>query len=113
MLRITRSLVFLIIAGAIAPMVANAAPMSTLPKVQAGASQSRKLSVKFVLVNRSQSSRTVTIEGQAYTLTPHQSVSITASQGAQAIGTGEAYGESGKLLFTVDKMLKGTTVALN
>jgi hypothetical protein len=113
MLRIIRSLPFVIMAGVAAPIAVNAAPLSTLPKVQVGATQSHKPSVKFVLVNKSQSSHTVMIEGQAYTLTPHQSIPITASQGAQAIATGEEYGESGKLLFTVDKMLKGTTVGLN
>ena len=113
MLRMTRSLAFLIVAGAMAPLAANAAPMNTLPHSPAATTQSQKTTIKFVLVNRTDSARTVTIDGQPYTLTPKQSISIKASEGAQVVGTGEAYGGSGKLLFTVDKVLKGTTVSLN
>ena len=112
MLRMIRSLIFLVAIGAMVPMATHAAPMSTLPKVQAGSAQPRKGSIQFVLINKAESSRTVTIQGQSYTLAPHQSMTISASIGAQAIGTGDGY-ENGKLLFTVDKLLKGTTVALN
>lgn len=113
MLRKLGPLALLLVAGAVSPVTATAAPANTLPKVQAGTTQSQKTTIKFVLANGADSARTVTIDGQSYTVAPHRSISVAAAQGAQVIGTGEGYGESGKVLFTVEKTLKGLTVTLN
>ncbi len=113
MLRNLGLLVFLLVGGAVAPLTVSAAPKSTLEKMRAGTTQSKKDAIKFVLVNHAESPRTVSIGAQSYTLTPHQSLAVAAAQGDQVIGTGEGFAEKGEVLFTVDKGLKGKTVTLN
>jgi hypothetical protein len=113
MLRNLGLLVFLLVGGAVAPLTVSAAPKSTLEKMKAGTTQTKKDAVKFVLVNHAESPRTVSIGGQSYTLSPHQTLPVAAAQGEQVIGTGEGFGDKGEVLFTVDKLLRGKTVTLN
>ena len=112
MLRMTRSLAVLILAGAIGPVAANAALFGKSVN-QSGASQTKQERIKFVLVNKSDVSKNITLEGRSYTLTPHQELAVSALPGSQITETDPDGAKTEKVLFTVDRMHKGVTVTLN
>lgn len=112
MLRMTRSLATFILAGAIAPVAAHAS-LATILHIHPAASQSKGAKVSFVLVNKSDVSRDVMVDGHTYTLTPHQPVQISAAPGSQVTESDAAHAKSATVLFTVDRMHKGATVYIN
>ena len=115
MLRITRSFSVLILAGAIAPLAANAAPLGPLTHMHPGIKDAKKgkNSVNFTLVNKSDVSHAVNVDGKTYTLTPHQQISVSAEPGSQVTEDDSGSGTSKKVLFTVDRTHKGATISIN
>ena len=113
MLRITRSLATFVLAGAITPLAANAASFGTLLHVHSTIKNSKTEKISFVLVNKSDVARAVSVDGQTYTLTPHQQLSITAQTGSQVTDASSGSATPAKVLFTVDRMHKGATISLN
>lgn len=113
MLRLTRSFSVLILAGAMAPMAASAASFGTLLHTHPGVKDAKKGQISFILVNKSDAPRTVTIEGKTYNLTPHQQVSVSAEPGSQVTETDSGSATNQKVLFTVDRNHKGATISLN
>ena len=113
MLRITRSFSVLILAGAIAPLAANAASFRTLLNVHPGIKDTKGERIKFVLVNKSDAARTVTVDGKTYNLTPHQQVTVSAEPGSKVTEDDSSSATSQKVLFVVDRSHKGTTISIN
>ena len=113
MLRITRSFSVLILAGAIAPVAANAASFGALLNVHPGIKDTKGGRINFVLVNKSDVARTVTVDGKTYNLTPHQQVSVSAEPGSQVTEGDSGSATSQKVLFVVDRSHKGTTISIN
>jgi len=112
MLRIPRSLAIFLIAGAIFPIAGNAAPFGALPSVQSSVKNAKSEKVTFTLVNKSDVTRAVAVDGHTYTLNPHQQLSISAPAGSQLT---EVTSDSStpKVLLTVDRTQKGATISLN
>jgi hypothetical protein len=113
MLRITRSFSVLILAGAIAPVAANAALLGTFTNVHTGIKEAKSGRINFTLVNKSDVSRSVTVDGKTYTLTPHQPVSVSAEPGSQVTEEDAGSATARKVLFTVDRTQKGATISIN
>ena len=113
MLRLTRSFSVLILAGAMTPIAANAASFGTLLHTHPGVKDAKSGRVNFILVNKSDTARTVTVDGKTYNLTPHQQVSISAEPGSQVTESDSGSATAQKVLFTVDKAHKGATISIN
>jgi hypothetical protein len=112
MLRMTRSLSVLILAGAMAPVVGNAAPFGNFLHLHP-VSDSKNGRISFTLVNKSNVAKDVTVDGHTYTLAPKQPVTVSALPGSKVIEGGSGSANAEKVLFTVDRMHKGATVNLN
>lgn len=112
MLRMTRSLSVLILAGAMAPVVANAAPFGNFLHLHP-VSDSKTGRISFTLVNKCDVAKDVTVDGHTYTLAPKQPVVVSALPGSKVIEGSSGSANAEKVLFTVDRMHKGATVNLN
>jgi hypothetical protein len=110
MLRITRSLAVFILAGAVAPVAANAASLGTILHLHPETKDAR---ISFVLFNKSDVAREVTVEGHTYALTPKQAVPVSAHAGSKVTETRPGAAATETVLFTVDRLHKGTTVYIN
>lgn len=118
MLRITRtlasSLAILIVAGTIAPAVANAAVSNGSYNQVSYNAQKKSASVTFQLFNKSEMVQQVKVAGQVYTLQPHSGQKITAPAGSEVYAASESKGHhDGDLLFSVTTALKGDTVSID
>ena len=118
MLRITRtfasSLAVLLIAGVMAPAAANAWPMGKRTPPDPGAARSQGARISVQVYNKGQISQDIKVEGQVYTVQPHQSLTIKAPAGTvvYADSTGNGYSK-GDVLFTFMPTMKGATVKFN
>ncbi len=109
MLRLIRtlasSLVVLLVAGAIAPAAAHAAPLGTALHLYVGGAQK---DVTFQLNNKGDAAMQVKVAGQVYTLAPHGGMKVTAPVGSDiCAATDSEKHHAGEVLFTVTKDLKG------
>lgn len=113
MQRITRSLAVVILAGAVAPVVANAAPFGKMLPTHAATSNTKDRRISFTLINKSNVARDVTVDGHTYNLAPNKEITVSALPGS-AVTDGAANGATpGKVLFMVDRSHKGATISLN
>jgi hypothetical protein len=114
MLRMTRSLSVLLLAGAMAPVAANAASLAKLLHLHPGASKPNNEQVSFILFNKTSAPRDVDVDGHTYRLTPNQALMISAPAGSHVTeGADAARSKPATLLFIVDRVHKGSTVYLN
>lgn len=112
MLRITRPFSVLILAGAMAPVAANATSFSNFLHLHAGFSDAKDGRISFTLVNKSDAAKQVTVDGHTYTLSPKQPVVVSALPGS-TVTEADSGSTTAKVLFTVDRMHKGATVSIN
>ena len=112
MLRMTRSFSVLILAGAMAPLVASAAPLANSLHLHSAFSNAKNGRVSFTLVNKSDAAKDVTVDGHTYTLAPKQPVAVSAEPGSK-VTEGDSGSANAKVLFVVDRSHKGATISIN
>lgn len=118
MLRVTRvfgsSVAVLVLAGALAPIAAQASPLGRLLHLHPGAAQSQDIRISVRLYNRGHLFQDVKVGDKVYTVMPHQSIRIKAPAGTAvyADSTGQGH-RKGDLLFAVSAQVKDSTITLN
>ena len=113
MLRIKSLLATFVIAGAMAPVAANAASFGDALQVHPTIKNGKAEKISFVVINTREVSRSITVDGQTYTLTPHQQLSITAQAGSPVTDASSDSATAAKVLFTVERLHKGAKITLN
>jgi hypothetical protein len=109
---ISRSLAVLIVAGAIAPVAANAWPLGKGSHLHPA--EGKDAQVAVMVHNRGKAAQDLKVDGQIYTVQPNASVTIKAPVGTQVFAATPGAGyQSGDVLFSVTPQLKGTTVSFN
>jgi hypothetical protein len=79
-----------------------------------GVAQSQGARISVQVYNKGQMSQDIKVEGQTYTVQPHQSLTIKAAAGTAvyADSTGKGFSK-GDVLFTLAPAMKGATVNFN
>jgi hypothetical protein len=117
MLRTTRtlahSLALFLVVGAMAPAAANASS-DKKSKTDAGSAQGQSASISVQLYNRGDASQNLKMDGQTYTVQPHQTITLKGAPGAgvYADTPGNGY-QKGELLFKFAPSMSGATVKFN
>jgi hypothetical protein len=118
MLRINRmlisSLALILVAGAMAPSAANASSWGKKTKSDASTVQGQGTSINVQVFNRGTAPQDIKMEGQTYTVQPHQSLTIKGAPGTAVYAdtAGNGY-QKGELLFKLAPSLNGATVKFN
>ena len=110
------SFAILILAGAIAPMAANAGSVGNLmhPYFAAKATAVKTTSVQITLYNKGTVAQNVKVNDKVYTVKPHASVTIKAPAGTQVFAaTASATHQSGDVLFALTPQLDGDIISFN
>ena len=110
---IVRSIAFLLVAGAIAP-IANAGPIGSLLHPSFAAKQTKIATVQIKLYNKGDNPQDVKVDGTVYTVLPHAFVTFKALSGTQVYADtiGKGY-TKGDVLFAVSPEMKGETISFN
>jgi hypothetical protein len=115
MLRINRtlasSLALFLAVGAMSPAAANA---SSGKKTKTDASTVQGTSIAVQVYNRGDVPQVLKMDGQTYTVLPHQALSVKGTSGAAVYAdtAGNGY-QKGELLFKFAPSLNGATVKIN
>jgi hypothetical protein len=118
MLRYTRSfagsLAVLLVAGVLAPVTANAWSLGKKTKTDASSAQSAGTGISVQVYNRGQTPQGIKVDGQLYTVQPHQTITLKAAPGTDVYANtaGNGYQE-GELLFRLQSAMNGATVKFN
>ena len=118
MLRNTRmfacSLAVLLVVGAMAPAAANAWSLGKKTKTDASTVQGQGASIVVQVYNRGQAPQDLKMDGQTYTVQPHQSLTIKGTPGAAVYAdtAGNGY-QKGEVLFKFAPAMNGATVKFN
>jgi len=105
------SLALFLVAGTMTPAVANA---SSNKKTKTDASTVQGASIAVQVYNRGDASQDLKIDGQTYTVKPHQSITIKGASGAAVYAdTAGAGYQKGELLFKFAPSINGGTVKIN
>jgi hypothetical protein len=115
MVRMTRafagSLSAILLAGAMAPVSAMAAPAGGM--IASPISFHKDSTVKVVIINKEKTSQDVKADGHVYTIAPEQSVTIVAAAGTPVYADSEGPGhQKGDLLFKVGPEMKNAKILL-
>lgn len=118
MLRLIRtlasSLAVIIVAGAIAPVSANASPLGKLLHLHVTGAQIMDARITVQVYNQAPLFRDVKVDGHVYTLMPRHGLSIKAPVGTPVYAASTGFGHrKGELLFTVTPKTKDTTFFIN
>jgi len=111
---IVSSLAVLLVAGAMAPVAANAWSLGNKANPDKSATQTQQKSISVQVYNKGQASQDLKVEGKVYTVPSHQTITIKAPLGTAvyADSTGAAY-QKGDVLFTFMPAMKDATVKIN
>ncbi len=112
MQRSTRFFALLLLAGTLIPAAAQASILGNmLPSHAYAFAKAKKVNIYFL--NTTDAARSIKVEDQAYSVAPHQKISVSAPVGAKVIAadSGNTYKE-GDVLLTVSADLKDATVSL-
>lgn len=112
MQRITRLFALLLLAGTLVPSAAHASILrNVLPPNAHGFAKVKKVNIYFL--NTTDAARSIKIEDQAYSIAPHQKISVSSPVGAKVLAgdSGSTY-KQGDVLLTISADLKDATVSL-
>jgi len=111
---IASSLAVLLVAGAMAPVAANAWQMGNKTNPDTTATQTQKKLISVQVYNKGQTSQDLKVEGKVYTVPSHQTLTIKAPLGTAVYvdSTGGEY-QKGEVLFTFMPAMKDATVKFN
>ena len=118
MLRTTRtlasSLAVFLVAGVMAPAAANAYSWGKKTKTDANTTQGLGTSIAVQVYNRGQAPQDLKMDGQTYTVQPHQSLTINGTPGTAVYAdtAGNGY-QQGEVLFKFAPAMNGATVKIN
>jgi hypothetical protein len=108
------SLAVLLVVGAMAPAAANAWSLGKKTKTDAITSQSQGALISVQVYNKGELIQNIKMEGQVYTIQPHQSLTITAAEGTAIYADSPGNGfQKGDVLFTINSAMKGAKVTFN
>ena len=102
------------IALSLATPAAHGWPFSRLLHRHPNLAVSRDSGISFRILNRSDVTQEIEIDGRRYTLTPNSSVALRAASGTQVISQNAGIGhDNGEVLFAVQPSLRNDTVTLH
>lgn len=118
MLRITRTLVsslaVFLVAGVMAPAAANASSRVKKDHPDASVVKGQQANISVEVYNRGDAPQDLKMDGQVYTVKPHQSITLKASPGTDVFADTAGNGfQKGERLFQIAPSLNGTTVKFN
>ncbi len=118
MLRLTRtfasSLAILLLASTIAPTSANAWPLGKVFHLHPDEAQDSDGRITVQVFNRADHYQNVKVNGNLYTVQPHNAVAITAPVGTPVYSASVGLGHTeGQVLVTLDPVTKGRTIFIN
>ena len=108
------SLAVLLVAGAMAPVAADAWQLGNKANPDRSATQTQEKRISVQVYNKGQTSQDLKVEGKVYTVPAHQTLTIKAPLGTAvyADSTGTEY-QKGDVLFTFMPAMKDATVKFN
>ena len=108
------TLAVLLVAGAMAPVAANAWPLGTKTNPDTTVGQTHETRVSVQVHNKSKQDQSLKVEGQVYTVPAHQTLTIKAPLGTTVYADSVCKGHiKGDQLFSFTKEMKDATFSID
>ena len=108
------SLAVLLVAGAMAPVAADAWQLGNKANPDRSATQTQEKRISVQVYNKGQTSQDLKVEGKVYTVPAHQTLTIKAPLGTAVYADSACKGHSkGDLLFSFTTEMKDATFAID
>jgi hypothetical protein len=108
------TLAVLLVAGAMAPVAANAWPLGTKTNPDTTVAQTHETRVSVQVHNKSKQAQGLKVEGEVYTVPAHQTLTFKAPLGTAVYADSACKGHSkGDLLFSFTTEMKDATFAID
>jgi hypothetical protein len=108
------SLAVLSLAGALAPVNANAWPLGRLFHLHPHPAAASDTRITVHLVNKDEFIQQVKVDGHVYTMMAHGALTIYAAEGTEVYAKSAGFSHrAGDLLFAVKPQMRETTIAID